>query len=105
MSWWDCEHGKANNVFQYLKNHDEEFYAPIVFNLPDLEYELNLFSFLESVYDKIQEGKPELAVRLIEALATLMYESAVELDDSAKELHEEVEEFLRTYNDKDDKDE
>lgn len=105
MSWWDCEHGKANNVFQYLKNHDESFYAPIVFNLPDIDYELNLFSFLESVYDKLNDGQVDLAKRLVESVATLMYEGAVELEDSAKELHEEVEEFLRTYNDKDGKDE
>lgn len=102
MSDWDCEHGKANNVFQHLANHDKRFHAPITIPLQDESYDIDLFAFIEMTYEAIVGEKYSFAVMLLETLGGLFYDSAVEQNEIS--ISDEVEEFLRKLNERDGKD-
>lgn len=91
----NCEHGKANNIFQFVKLHEHSVNAALMFDLEGVEYEVNLFNVLESIHEKIELGSYNLAKQLVEGLATMLYDSAVETALDVDNLHAEIEEFLK----------
>lgn len=90
-----CEHGKAKNIFQFVKLHEHSVHAALTFEVDGVEYEINLFSVLESIHEKIELESYDLAKQLIEGFATMLYDSAVETALDVDNLHAEIEEFLK----------
>lgn len=76
MSDWDCSHGKANNVFQYIKNHKEKFSAEIVLRFEDIEYSLNIFGVLQQAVDHMNDERYDLAKSVLSSAAGLIYEGS-----------------------------
>lgn len=76
--YWSCEHGKAKNVFQYLENHEEGFQTFINIDFGDVAYEVDIFNSLRASVTFIDEGSPEIAKRLLESLAGLIYEGNID---------------------------
>lgn len=104
--YWSCDHGNATNVFQYLDNHDEGFQTFINLSFGEgVAYEIDVFGTMRACVELIDKGSPELAKRMCESLAALLYEGDIGYvygeDYEPSEEHKEriVEDFKSTLDD------
>lgn len=102
---WNCEHGQANNVFQYLENHNEGFQTFINLDFGDVSYEVDIFGTLRAIVTMIDDGTPEVGKKLAESLAGLLYEGDIDYtygesyEPSESHVDKMVEDFKKTLDD------
>lgn len=102
---WDCSHGKAKNVWQYLANHKEQFNTAIMLQFDGEDFELDVFNILRVAVELIDNNQSNSAARLLEATAEILYEGENPLSYSMTELPEhqinrEVEDFGMTLDER-----
>lgn len=101
--YWSCSHGTANNVFQYLDNHNEGFQTFVNLSFgDDLAYEVDVFGIMRACVELIDKGSPEMAKKMCESLAALLYEGDIdyvygeEYEPSEEHLERVIEDFKTT---------
>jgi len=102
---WNCSHGKAKNVWQYLANHNETFNTAIMLEFDGEEFELDIFHILRVAVELIDTGQSNSAAGLLEATAQILWEGENPLTYSMTELPEheidrEVEKFSMTLDER-----
>lgn len=102
---WNCSHGQAKNVWQYLDNHGEIFRTAIMLEFDGEEAEVDIFNYMRLAVEFIDRGRPDQAAALLEAVGQILWEgdnpltySMTELPDS--EIDREVEKFNMTLDER-----
>ena len=102
---WNCEHGKAKNVWQHLDNHGEIFNTAIMLEFDGEEVELDVFNYMRLAVELIDSGRASQAAGLLEAIGQILWEgdnpvtySMTELPDF--EIEREVEKFSMTLDER-----
>lgn len=102
---WNCSHGKAKNVWQYLDNHNEIFNTAIMLEFDGEEFELDIFNYMRLAVELIDQGRANQAAGLLEAIGQILWEgdnpltySMTELPDS--QIEREVENFSMTLDER-----
>lgn len=102
---WNCSHGQAKNVWQYLDNHGEIFRTAIMLEFDGEEVEVDIFNYMRLAVELIDRGRPNQAAGLLEGIAQILWEGdnplayeMAELPDS--EIEREVEKFTMTLDER-----
>lgn len=102
---WNCEHGQAKNVWQYLDNHGDVFRTAIMLEFDGEEAELDIFNYMRLAVELIDNGKAHQAAGLLEAVGQILFEGDNPLSYSMTELPDfeidrEVEDFSMTLDER-----
>jgi len=94
---WNCEHGQAKNVWQYLANHNETFNTAVMLEFDGEEFELDIFHILRVAVELIDNKQSSSAAGLLEATAQILWEGENPLSYSMTELPDEIDREVEKF--------
>jgi len=94
---WNCEHGQAKNVWQYLTNHNETFNTAVMLEFDGEEFELDIFHILRVAVELIDNKQSSSAAGLLEATAQILWEGENPLSYSMTELPDEIDREVEKF--------